>query len=94
MKVEIDAFVVARQTRWENEPVFAIYPYNPQSIGSDTEVLISKQTFVVDVPDDFDPRPEMVAMLNKRKDEIRAKFAESVRLIDEQINSLLAIEHK
>lgn len=58
----------------------------------DGRVWISEHSFEVEVPDDFDPRPQMVESLRAEKDRIRAEFAAKVAELDGRINSLLALE--
>ena len=57
-----------------------------------TYVPVVPHSFTVQIPEDFDPRPGMVAALQEKKEKARADFAALVTSIDRQINELLAIE--
>lgn len=92
MKVEIKGFIVAQQYPWEDKPVFTYTGYDPENVGSSL-VKVMEHSFEIDIPDNFDVRPGLVASLNKKKEEINLEFAKRVREIDDQINSLLAIEN-
>ena len=48
--------------------------------------------FCVEVPADFDPRPQQIKALEAKREELHATFAAAVLEIDRRINSLLALE--
>ena len=62
----------------------------PEAFG--TYVPVAPHSFTVEIPDDFDPRPGMVASLQAQKEKARAEFAALVTSLDRRINELLAIE--
>lgn len=47
-----------------------------------------------EIPDDFDPRPKQIEALRDHKQKILAETNVKVNNIEEQIQALLAIEHK
>lgn len=47
-----------------------------------------------EIPDDFDPVPGQIAALRAKKQEILAETQLKVNNLEEQIQSLLCIEHK
>lgn len=55
-------------------------------------IFVSEQIVTIDAPEDFDPRPQMVAALEAEKEALRAAFAARVVELDRQINQLLALE--
>ena len=57
-------------------------------------VFISEHEYEVDVPDDFDPLPQVVAGLRERKQKILADSQLAANEIDDQIQRLLCIENK
>lgn len=91
MQVTINGFVTYQKHSWETEPRFEFYPFEPTSdcVG----IVVKPHSFDVDVPDDFDPRPAMVAALEEQKRLAQLEFSRSVMAIDRRIQSLLAIEH-
>ena len=48
----------------------------------------------VDIPDDFDMNSAEIDKLRKQKKQVQAEMQMRLTRIDEQINSLLAIEYK
>lgn len=50
-----------------------------------------EHTIVAEVPPGFSAQHECIAALERRRDELRAKFAADVRRINEQIANLQAI---
>ena len=87
----VKAFVVAEQEPWDKEPRFTPLGFDPREHGMDNYVVVAQTTFDIHVPDDFDIRPHQVAALEKKKQELREKFAMAVKELDDRINSLLAI---
>ena len=91
MKVTIKGYITCQQYAWDDKPVFSFYSFDPTSYDTST-VKVMEHSFEVEVPDNFDPRPGQVAALKAKKEKVQAEFAAKVKEIDEQINSLLAIE--
>lgn len=91
MKVAINGFIVARQYPWEDAPSFSHVNFDPRECGLDDYVVVCPHDFDADVPDDFDIRPYQIKELEKKKQELREKFAMAVKELDDRINSLLAI---
>ena len=55
-------------------------------------VLVGKQQIEFEVPDDFNPVPIQVAMLEKEKEKAMQEFNERVFRINEQIGKLTCLE--
>lgn len=92
MQIEIKGYIVyghyEHEARCGDAPYYAFREYEP----GESFVTVREHTLVADVPDEFDPRPQMVERLKAEKERIRAEFAKRVTDIDAQIQSLLAIE--
>lgn len=56
-------------------------------------LLVEKVTVTRDLSDMQDLTAQRLAMLEKQKAELREKFVQAIRLVDERIQSLLAIEN-
>lgn len=70
---------------------YVFYPYQD---GFGDNVMVKLHSFEVDVPDDFDPRAGKVTLLEKELDRVTVEFSATVNRINQQINSLLALENK
>jgi hypothetical protein len=58
---------------------------------NDKCIYIGEHTLVAEVPDDFDPRPQQIAALEARRQEITAKFQAAITEINARISKLQAI---
>lgn len=92
MQVEIKGYIVFGQHDYEQrcgeKPYFTFKDYEP----SEGFVTVREHEITVDVPDEFDPRPQMVEKLEAEKKRIEAEFYAKITQINGQIQSLLAIE--
>jgi len=55
-------------------------------------MLISEHTTTVEIPDDWDPRPQQVDALKAKLEKARDEFATLTMQINRQINELQALE--
>ena len=93
MLIEMKGFVFCRVSGGKIE--FELLPWDCRLWGEtaqDGRIFVQEHLTTVEVPDDFDPRPLRVQMLEKEKQEARAKFQARITEIDRQIQSLMAIE--
>ena len=93
MLIEMKGFVFCRASGGKIE--FELLPWDCRLWGEtaqDGRIFVQEHLTTVEVPDDFDPRPLRVQMLEKEKQEARAKFQARITEIDRQIQSLMAIE--
>ena len=93
MLIELKGFVFCRL--YGGKPEFEMLPWDCRTWTEDAQsglVFVKEHTTTVEVPDDFDPRPQQVAALEAEKQKARAEFQKRITEIDRQIQSLLAIE--
>ena len=91
-KHTISGFIIYRtESYWSPEERISFTCFAPGP-KDDGRVVVSPHSFDVDVPDNFDPRPHMVASLRAAKEQARAEFAAKVTEYDRKINELLALE--
>ena len=93
MLIELKGFVFCRISGGKAE--FEMLPWDCRTWTEDAQsglVFVKEHTTTVEVPDDFDPRPQQVAALEAEKQKARAEFQKRITEIDRQIQSLLAIE--
>lgn len=91
MRATINGFITHEQSSWDKEPRIGFLMYDPRQFGADRAV-IREHSFEVEVPDEFDPRPQQVEILRQQQQKIRAEMSARIKQLDDQINSLLAIE--
>ena len=92
MKVEIKGAIDATQWKWEKKP--SSYDFYCFDASDEHTVKVMDHEFTVEIPDDFDTRPALVAQLEQEKQKLSAEYQARVTEINGQIQSLLAIEDK
>jgi len=102
MQVEIKGFIYAVGTRHFDEQTLKYvdgpkFEYRESGILAGREhfenyVLIGPVEFPFEVPEEFDPRAELVKGLEAKKKRLMAEFNQRVTEIDRQIQTYLAIE--
>jgi hypothetical protein len=54
---------------------------------------VGAQEIEIEVPDDYDPRAQKIAALEKHKQKVMADFQKTVNEINERISKLQALEY-
>jgi len=67
--------------------------YRPSPKYSPHEVVVSEHSIEIEIPDDFDPVPQMVASLEEKKRLARIELAKELAVIDDQIKQLTCIDY-
>ncbi len=92
MKIKVQGFVFWEKSFVTDKSTFTIWKCK---VNDDpTRVFISEQEVEIEVPDNFDPVPGMISGLKAEKQRIQAECNVKVENIEDQIQRLLAIEHK
>ena len=92
----IKGFITWRTSPYAKEPEISFLTYDPSQFDKGDpypRVVVSGHAIEVEVPDNFNPNPQMVAMLMAQKEKLRADFAAAIVEYDRRINELLAIEN-
>lgn len=94
MKKVVKGFIVYRTESWYGEDErFQFWPWDPRGDkGCKDKVFVAEHAAEIDVPENFDPRPQQVAQLVAQKEEARKQFAALCTEIDRRINKLQALE--
>ena len=93
MNIDMKGFVFCRVFGDQTE--FELLPWDCRTWTEAAQcgrIFVKEHLTTVEVPDDFDPRPLQVQMLEAEKQKARADFQARITEIDRQIQSLLAIE--
>ncbi len=91
MKIKIKAYIHFEKYTWEKEGSFQLYCV--QLDDSDRRTYVGEQEVEVEVPDNYDPRAQQIAALEKHKQKVMADFQKSVAEINERISNLQALEY-
>ena len=95
MKVTIKGHIRHSHYSWEAAPRWTFYQSwdNSDTPPDDTDesVLVRSHSFVIEVPNNFNPIPQKVAALMARKQKVQADAHVEATKIEETIQKLLAI---
>lgn len=91
MKLKVTAHIHFVKYAWETEGEFQLFSVKLDD--SDYRTYVSNQEIEIEVPDNYDPRAQQIAALEKQKQKVMADFQKSVAEINERISMLQAIEY-
>lgn len=91
MKIKTTIYVHYLKYEWEEEGDYEVFSIKLEDSGHRT--YICQQEIEIDVPEDYDPRAQKIAALEKRKQSVMAEYQKTVTEINERINKLQALEH-
>lgn len=96
MKVTVTGILHMYQTTWNAAPSYRIFSSDMSSCSdkNTTYVPIKPVESEFEIPDDFDPRPAIVASLREQKKSILADAHVKAVAIEERIQSILCLEFK
>jgi hypothetical protein len=72
---------------------FVKYSFSVKLDDTDYRTYVGEQEVEVEVPDNYDPRAQQIAALEKQKQKVMADFQKSVAEINERISNLQALEY-
>ena len=91
MKVKVKAYVHYLKYAWEDKGEFEVLSFKADDDNHRTYVCT--QEVEVDVPDNYDPRAQQVAALEKQKQKVMADYQKTVIEINDRISKLQALEY-
>lgn len=96
MKVTIKGILHMMTSPYSDAQSYQIFASDMSSLSDkySSYVPIKEVEAEFDIPDDFDPRPGMVAGLREKKKEILAEAHMKANEIEERIQTLLCLEFK
>jgi hypothetical protein len=91
MKIKLTAHVYYQKYSWDNKGEFLLFY---AKVG-DTEDMthVGEQEVEVEVPDNYDPRAQQIAALEKQKQRVMADSQKTITEIDGKISNLQALEY-
>jgi len=91
MKVKVTAHIYFSKYSWEEKGEYLLF--YAKIDDSETMAHVSSQEIEVDIPDDYDPRAQQIAALEKQKQKVMADYQKTVTEINERISKLQALEY-
>jgi hypothetical protein len=89
MKVKITTYIHYCKFIWDDKGEFETL--NFKADDDDYRTFVCKQEIEIEVPDDYDPRVQKIAALEKQKQKVMADYQKTVNEINDRISKLLAI---
>jgi len=90
MKIKTTVHIHFQKHSWETEGKFLVFYI--QLDDTQDRTYVGEQEIEIDIPDDYDPRAQQVAALEKQKQKVMADYQKSVMDINHRISKLLALE--
>ena len=90
MNIKIMAHVHYQKYAWQEKGEYRLASFKLDDSAERT--YVGEQEIEIDIPEDYDPRAQQVAALEKQKQKVMADYHKSVMEINERIGKLLALE--
>ena len=91
MKIKTKAHIHYSKWSFDGKGEFQVFPCKLEDDRHRT--YVGEQDIEIEVPDDYDPRAQQIAVLEAEKKRVMAEYQKTVMDITERINKLQAIEH-
>jgi hypothetical protein len=91
MKIKTTAHIHYSKWLWEDKGEYQVYSCRLDD--AEHRTYVGEQEIEIEVPDNYDPRAQQIAALEKQKQKVMADFQKSVAEINERISNLQALEY-
>ena len=90
MKLKTTVHIYFNQYSWETEGRFQVFSFKIDD--SEHLTYVGEQEIEIDVPENYDPRAQKIAALEKQKQQVMADYHKTVMEINDRISKLQALE--
>lgn len=90
MKIKLTAHIHYTKYSWQDKGEFQIW-YAKLKDDED-RTYVCEQVVEVEVPDNYDPRAQQIAALEKQRQKVMADYHKTVTEINDRISKLQALE--
>ena len=91
MKIKTTIHIHFQKYTWEDKGEFQIFSFKLED--SDYRTYVGPQEIEIEVPNDYDPRAQQIAALEKQRTKVMADYQKSVMEINDRISKLQALEY-
>jgi len=91
MKIKITVYIHQQKYEWEDKEQYLVYSHKFDD--TDYRQYICEQEIEIEVPENYDPRAQQIAALEKEKQKVMAEFTKTVTEINDRISKLQALEY-
>lgn len=91
MKIKTTIYIHYCKYAWDEKGSFEVFSF--QADDNEHRTFVCETEIEIEVPDDYDPRAQQIAALEKEKQKIMADYQKNVTEINDRINKLQALEY-
>jgi hypothetical protein len=91
MKITLTMHLHYLKYHWDDEGRFELYPFKADD--DEHRSYIDERQVEIEVPDNYDPRAQQIAALEKHKQKVMADYQKTVTEINAKISNLQALEY-
>lgn len=91
MKIKVTVHIFYSKYSWEDAGEYLVFYVKIDD--DEHRTYIGEQEIEIEVPDDYDPRAQKIAALEKHKQKVMADYQKTVDQINERISKLQALEY-
>jgi hypothetical protein len=91
MKIKQTIYIHHHKYVWEDKGNFEVWSF--QADDDQFRTFVCSQEIEIEVPDDYDPRTQQIAALEKQKQKAMAEHQKTITDINERISKLQAISY-
>jgi hypothetical protein len=91
MKIKTTVHIHFQKYSFDEEGEFQVFSFKLDD--SDHRAYVGSQEIEIEVPDNYDPRAQQIAALEKQKQKVMADYQNTVTEINARISQLSALEY-
>ena len=91
MKIKTTIHIHYNHYSWDEKGEYLLFSHKMEDCEHRT--YVGEQQIEIDVPDDYDPRAQQIAALEKQKQKVMADYQKMVTDINQRISNLQAITY-
>jgi hypothetical protein len=91
MKVKTTIYIHYCKYAWDEKGSFEVFSF--QADDNEHRTFVCETEIEIEVPDDYDPRAQQIAALEKEKQKVMAEYQKNLTEINDRISKLQAIPY-
>jgi len=91
MKIKTTLHIYYNQFSWQGKGDYTFFSCKLED--NESRTYVGQKEIEIEIPDDYDPRAQKIAALEKHKQKVMADYQKTVTEINERISKLQAIEY-
>jgi hypothetical protein len=91
MKIKTTIYIHYLKYPWEEKGDYEVFSFKAHD--DEQRTFICEQEIEIELPDNYDPRAQQIAALEKKRQRVMADYQKAVNEINDQISKLQALEY-